>query len=181
VRCDQLVDVLDGGRGELEQPASLAALIAVECAIFAGGAALVRISTRRRLADRAEGLLLGAAAGALFGVSDVALKYLTQASPGPVLGLVSPWMLTALIAGVIAFYASARSLQFGQGVEVIALTSVAANLAARDPRHGLALATFALLASGTDPDDVPGQVAALQPGDEPGTRVELPAAQAVSG
>ena len=31
---------------------------------------------------------------------------------------------------VIAFYASARSLQIGEGVEVIALTSVAANLAA---------------------------------------------------
>jgi hypothetical protein len=43
---------------------------------------------------------------------------------------VSPWTLTALIAGVVAFYASARSLQLGQGVEVIALTSVAANLAA---------------------------------------------------
>jgi hypothetical protein len=35
-----------------------------------------------------------------------------------------------MIAGVIAFYASARSLQIGSGVEVIALTSVAANLAA---------------------------------------------------
>jgi hypothetical protein len=34
-----------------------------------------------------------------------------------------------MIAGVIAFYASARSLQFDEGVEVIALTSVAANLA----------------------------------------------------
>jgi hypothetical protein len=44
--------------------------------------------------------------------------------------VVSPWTLTALIAAVIAFYASARSLQIGQGVEVIALTSVAANLAA---------------------------------------------------
>jgi hypothetical protein len=32
--------------------------------------------------------------------------------------------------GVIAFYASARSLQLGPPVEVIALTSVAANLAA---------------------------------------------------
>jgi len=31
---------------------------------------------------------------------------------------------------VIAFYASARSLQIGPGVEVIAFTSVAANLAA---------------------------------------------------
>jgi hypothetical protein len=44
--------------------------------------------------------------------------------------LLSPWTLTALIAGVISFYASARSLQIGDGVEVIALTSVAANLAA---------------------------------------------------
>jgi hypothetical protein len=41
-----------------------------------------------------------------------------------------PWALTALIAGVISFYASARSLQIGEAVEVIALTSVAANLAA---------------------------------------------------
>ena len=35
-----------------------------------------------------------------------------------------------MIAGVIAFYASARSLQIGNGVEVIAITSVVANLAA---------------------------------------------------
>jgi len=35
-----------------------------------------------------------------------------------------------LVAGVIAFYASARSLQIGNGVEVIALTSVTANLTA---------------------------------------------------
>ncbi len=110
--------------------ASLAALIAVEGAIFAAGAILVRISTRRHLPDRIEGLLLGAAAGALFGVSDVAIKYLTQTPPGPLLGAVSPWALTALVAGVIAFYASARSLQIGNAVEVIAFTSVAANLAA---------------------------------------------------
>jgi drug/metabolite transporter (DMT)-like permease len=43
---------------------------------------------------------------------------------------VSPWTATALLAGAIAFYASARSLQIGPGVEVIALTSVAANLVA---------------------------------------------------
>jgi drug/metabolite transporter (DMT)-like permease len=117
------------GAGDTQR-ASLAALIAIEGAIFAVVAALVRISTRRRLPNRGEGLLLGAAAGALWGVSDIALKYLTQAPPGPVLGLVSPWTLTALIAGVIAFYASARSLQIGNGVEVIALTSVTANLIA---------------------------------------------------
>jgi drug/metabolite transporter (DMT)-like permease len=121
---------LTSGGADDTQRASLAALIAIEGAIFAGVAVLVRISRRRHLAQRDEGLLLGAAAGALWGVSDVALKYLTQAPPGPVLGLVSPWALTALVAGVIAFYASARSLQVGNGVEVIALTSVAANLAA---------------------------------------------------
>jgi drug/metabolite transporter (DMT)-like permease len=121
---------LTGAGANHPQRASLAALIAVEGAIFALGAALVRISTRRHLADRAEGLLLGAAAGALFGVSDVAIKYLTKAPPGPLGGFLSPWTATALIAGVIAFYASARSLQIGEAVEVIALTSVAANLAA---------------------------------------------------
>jgi drug/metabolite transporter (DMT)-like permease len=121
---------LTGAGANHPQRASLAALIAVEGAIFALGAALVRISTRRHLADRAEGLLLGAAAGALFGVSDVAIKYLTKSPPGPLGGFLSPWTATALIAGVIAFYASARSLQIGEAVEVIALTSVAANLAA---------------------------------------------------
>jgi drug/metabolite transporter (DMT)-like permease len=121
---------LTGAGANRPQQASLAALIAVECAIFALGAALVRISTRRLVLHRAEGLLLGAAAGALFGVSDVAIKYIAKAAPGPLGGVVSPWTLTAVIAAVIAFFASARSLQIGQGVEVIALTSVAANLAA---------------------------------------------------
>jgi drug/metabolite transporter (DMT)-like permease len=124
-----VIGVTGGGAND-PQRASLAALIAVEGAIFATGAVLVRISARRHLLPRAEGLLLGAAAGALFGVSNVAIKYITQAPLGPLLGLLSPWTLTAMIAGVISFYASARSLQIGNGVEVIAITSVAANLAA---------------------------------------------------
>jgi drug/metabolite transporter (DMT)-like permease len=117
------------GVSEHAQHPSLAALIAVECGIFAIGAGLVRISTRRRIEDRRESLLLGIAAGALFGVSDVAIKYLTNAHEA-LFGLLSPWTLSALIAAVVSFYASARSLQLGQAVEVIALTSVAANLTA---------------------------------------------------
>jgi drug/metabolite transporter (DMT)-like permease len=120
---------LTGGGAARPQRSSLAALIAVEAAVFALGAALVAISAHRSVLHRAEGLLLGLAAGALWGVSDVALKYLTHAE-GPLYGLLSPWTLTALVAGAIAFYASARSLQLGPGVEVIALTSVAANLTA---------------------------------------------------
>ena len=111
------------------QRSSLAALIAVETAILAIGVGLVRISTRRDVEHRGEALLLAVAAGVLFGVSDVAIKYLTHAH-GPVFGLISPWTLTALISFVVSFYASARSLQIGLAIEVIAITSVAANLSA---------------------------------------------------
>ena len=107
-----------------------AALIAVECGILALSGVVVASSTHRRVSPAAQGLLLGAAAGALFGVSDIALKYLTDAVENGVLELVSPWTAAALIASVAAFYASARGLQLGPGVEVIAVTSVAANLVA---------------------------------------------------
>ena len=108
---------------------SLAALIAVESAILALGVGLVRISTRRDVEHHGEALLLAVAAGVLFGVSDVAIKYLTHAH-GPIFGLLSPWTLTALVSFVISFYASARSLQVGDAIEVIAITSVAANFSA---------------------------------------------------
>jgi drug/metabolite transporter (DMT)-like permease len=111
------------------QRASLAALIAVETGILALGVVLVRVSTRHDVDNHPEALLLATAAGVLFGVSDVAIKYLTHAQ-GPLLGLLSPWTATAAVSFVISFYASARSLQLGLAVEVIAITSVAANLAA---------------------------------------------------
>jgi len=120
---------LTGQGAARPQRSSLAPLIAVECGIFGIGAVLVAVSAHRRVIPRTEGLLLGVAAGALFGVSDVAVKYLTHAE-GPLLGLVSPWTLTAVLAAAIAFYASARSLQLGPAIAVIALTPVAANLSA---------------------------------------------------
>jgi uncharacterized membrane protein len=87
------------------------------------------VSTHRDVERRGEALLLATAAGVLFGVSDVAIKYLTHAH-GPIFGLLSPWTLTALISFAISFYASARSLQIGNASEVIAITSIAANLSA---------------------------------------------------
>jgi len=109
---------------------ALAALIAVECTVFTLATGLAVFSSRFGLGPAAEGMLLGIAAGALFGVSDISLKYLTDVVQGGVLELVSPWLVAALAASVIAFYASAGSLQLGPGVQVIALTSVAANLTA---------------------------------------------------
>jgi drug/metabolite transporter (DMT)-like permease len=107
-----------------------AALIAVECAVLVLATGLAILSGRHSALRAREGMLLGVAAGALFGVSDIALKYLTNAVENGVLEILSPWSVAALIASVVAFYASARSLQLGPGVEVIALTSVAANLIA---------------------------------------------------
>ena len=43
--------------------------------------------------------------------------------------LLSPWLLVAVIASVVAFYASARGLQDGEPVPVIAVTGTAANIA----------------------------------------------------
>jgi drug/metabolite transporter (DMT)-like permease len=122
---------LTSGRGAGEAPGyALAALIIVECAILGLATGLAAVSHRLGLSPASQGMLLGAAAGALFGVSDIAIKYLTDAVEGGVLELISPWTVAALAASVVAFYASARGLQLGPGVEVIALTSVAANLTA---------------------------------------------------
>ena len=74
-----------------------------------------------------HGVMLGAAAGVLFGVSDVAIKALTGLG-GPAAILLSPWLGVAVLASIVAFYASARGMQDGEAVPVIASTSTAANV-----------------------------------------------------
>jgi drug/metabolite transporter (DMT)-like permease len=108
---------------------SISGMIAFESAmIFIG--ALLLISHRVEGLRHRRGLLLGAAAGILFGVSDISIKALTGTVPGDVLSIISPWTAVAIIASVAAFYASARGLQVGEGISVIAFTSVSANLSA---------------------------------------------------
>jgi len=76
------------------------------------------------------GVLLGIAAGLGFGISDVAIKALSgDLDDGPI-GPLSPWSAIILTAAIFSFFASARSLQIGDAVTVIAVTSVAANLTA---------------------------------------------------
>jgi hypothetical protein len=74
------------------------------------------------------GLLLGAAAGLAFGISDISIKALAEAALADLTAIISPWTATALLASLGAFYASARSLQIGEGVAVITATTAAANL-----------------------------------------------------
>jgi drug/metabolite transporter (DMT)-like permease len=125
-----LIALTLGPRGDAVPGYALAALITVECTVFALATGVAVISNYHPTLRARQGLFLGAASGALFGVSDIALKFLTHAVQGGVLELISPWTFAALAASVVAFYASARGLQIGPGVEVIALTAVAANLTA---------------------------------------------------
>jgi drug/metabolite transporter (DMT)-like permease len=107
---------------------SLAGMIAFESALLVVGAFLV-LSPKLGSHEH-HGVMLGTAAGILFGVSDVAIKALTGAVGNGITGLLSPWLVTCILASVIAFYASARGLQKGEAVPVITLTSAAANVTA---------------------------------------------------
>jgi len=107
---------------------SLAGMIAFESALLVLGTFLVL--SKKLGSHEHHGVMLGTAAGILFGVSDVAIKALTGAVGDGVTGLLSPWLLTCILASVIAFYASARGLQKGEAVPVITLTSAAANVTA---------------------------------------------------
>ena len=116
-----------GGGGGASSGYSLAGMIVFE-GIAVGVGLLLVVSHLIERIPAQRGVLLGVAAGLGFGISDVAIKALSgDLDSGPV-GLLSPWSVVIVTAAVFSFYASARSLQIGDGVAVIAVTSVAANL-----------------------------------------------------
>jgi hypothetical protein len=109
---------------------SQAAMISFEAGLFGLGGLLI-MGPRIGGPVEHHGIMLGAAAGVLFGVSDTAIKALTGivGAHGAIGVLLSPWLGVALMASVVAFYASARGLQDGDAVPVIAVTGTAANIA----------------------------------------------------
>jgi multidrug transporter EmrE-like cation transporter len=116
-----------GGGGGASSGYSLAGMIVFEGIAVGVGLLLVLSHLIERIPVQ-RGVLLGIAAGLGFGISDVAIKALSgDLDSGPV-GLLSPWSVVIVTAAVFSFFASARSLQIGDGVAVIAVTSVAANL-----------------------------------------------------
>jgi multidrug transporter EmrE-like cation transporter len=122
-----LLTLTGGGGGEAHSDYSLAGMIVFEGIAVGVGLILVLSHLIERIPVQ-RGVLLGVAAGLGFGISDVAIKALSgDLDSGPV-GLLSPWSVVIVTAAVFSFYASARSLQIGDGVAVIAVTSVAANL-----------------------------------------------------
>ena len=156
-----LLTLTGGGGGEAHSGYSLAGMIVFEGIAVGVGGLLVLSHLIERIPVQ-RGVLLGIAAGLGFGISDVAIKALSgDLDSGPI-GLLSPWSVVIVTAAVFSFYASARSLQIGDGVAVIAVTSVAANLSTilaglavfgdrlgNDPLViGVRLAAFALILVG---------------------------------
>jgi drug/metabolite transporter (DMT)-like permease len=108
---------------------SHAGMISFQSALLAIGMFLVWSPSLRD--HQHHGVLLGTAAGIMFGVSDIAIKALTGiAGHGVLAVLASPWLAVTIVASIVAFYASARGLQKAAAVPVITLTSAAANVSA---------------------------------------------------
>ncbi len=108
---------------------SLPGMIAFEAGLVAAGTLLI-MGPRIGAPKQHHAYMLGAAAGILFGVSDVAIKAISGlVGTQGALGLLSPWTLVTVAASIAAFYASAKALQDGDAVPVIAVTGTAANVA----------------------------------------------------
>jgi hypothetical protein len=88
---------------------SAVAMIAFEGGLVGVGALLI---VGKHIGGPAEhhGVMLGAASGVLFGVSDIAIKAITGMLGHPVAGSVAAWVLVAVLASIAAFYASARGI-----------------------------------------------------------------------
>jgi drug/metabolite transporter (DMT)-like permease len=108
---------------------SVPGMIAFEAAMIGAGTLLI-IGPRIGAPRQHHGFMLGAAAGILFGVSDVAIKAISGlVGTSGLLGLLTPWTVLTVAASVAAFYSSAKGLQDGDAVPVIAVTGTAANVA----------------------------------------------------
>ena len=102
-------------------------MIAFEGAMLVIGAILIG-GKHLGMPDHHHGIMLGAAAGVLFGVSDIAIKAPHRRRRHPRRRLARRGSPSPSFASVIAFYASARGMQDGEAVPVIAATSTAANV-----------------------------------------------------
>jgi hypothetical protein len=108
---------------------SVATMIGFETVTIGAGFALFASGALRR-GSICHGVILGLSSGLLIGVSNVAIKALTEAMGGGLAGLLSPWTVVAVIGGLGAFFALARGMQLGEAIPVIATASVASNCAA---------------------------------------------------
>jgi multidrug transporter EmrE-like cation transporter len=114
------------GAGESAHNHYEVARLALYVGLAAGAGLAVAALTRRA---HGTGALLGASAGLLWGASDVSIKALSgRLDDGAAAVLLHPLALVILLASLAGLAISARSLQLGPAVAVIAVTSAAANV-----------------------------------------------------
>jgi drug/metabolite transporter (DMT)-like permease len=105
---------------------TLAAYVAV---LTLAAAACCVLAGRGRGGSQGAGPVLGLASGLLWGGSDVAIKAATPTlAHHGLFVLLSPLAATVLVLSLVGLVVSARSLQLGPAVSVIAITSAAANV-----------------------------------------------------
>ncbi len=109
---------------------SIATLAGFEAVMVGAGCFLFASGILRR-GSICHGVVLGLASGILIGVSNVAIKALTEGVDiAGMEALISPWTVLVVIGGLGAFFALARGMQLGEAIPVIATASVASNCAA---------------------------------------------------
>ncbi len=125
-------------------------------AAYVGACAILGLGAAVAARSKAHGAtLLAASAGLIWGASDVSIKALSNAvgDAGAIQILVHPLALLIFIASVVGLSISARSLQIGNAVPVIAVTSTAANVCT--------IASGPLVFGEPVPDDALGLVARI--------------------
>jgi hypothetical protein len=96
---------------------------------IAGVAALAALAATASARSANTGALLGASAGLFWAASDTSIKALSgQLGDGAAAVLANPLAGVIALASAAGLVVSARSLQLGKAVPVIAITSVAANV-----------------------------------------------------
>src|SRR2546421_4592328 len=110
-----------GSRHSDYDPSTLAVYVGA-----AAGIGLLAAAASRR--TTAGGPALALSAGLLWGASDVSIKALSHHLDQGAFGWIHPLALVVLFASIVGLAVSARSLQVGDAVPVIAVTSASANL-----------------------------------------------------
>lgn len=121
-----LAATMDGAGGEAHSGWDVGPL-----ALYVGVAATLGlgVAAASRRATGSGGTLLALSAGLIWGASDVSIKALSNNLEDGVVGvLLHPLALVILVASLVGLSISARSLQVGKAVPVIAVTSAAANV-----------------------------------------------------
>jgi hypothetical protein len=145
-----LAATLDGSGSGAHSDYDATTLAFFLAAVLAGATAVAVVGQRTAHA----GVALGASAGLFWAASDTAIKAQTGTFGEHVFDVfIHPLVLLIIVASFIGLTVSAKSLQLGKAVPVIAMTTVAAN--------ALTIASGPIVFGDPLPEDTLGQIARI--------------------